>query len=112
MRAADCFVLSSDYEGQPVVLLEALVLGLPIVVTRFGSVADTLPSGCGLVVERDADALAAGMRQFLAGAVPAASFDAAGYNAEVIGEFYRAIGAEPAAESRPGAEAAAPPPTW
>ncbi len=112
MRAADCFVLSSDYEGQPVVLLEALVLALPIVVTRFGSVVDTLPSGCGLVVERDAAALAAGMQQFLTGAVPPASFDAARYNDAVIGEFYRAIGAEPDAGSRPGGEAAGPPPTW
>jgi glycosyltransferase involved in cell wall biosynthesis len=112
MRAADCFVLSSDYEGQPVVLLEALVLGLPIVVTRFGSVDDTLPAGSGLVVEREVDALAAGMQRFLDGDVARTSFDAARYNDEVIAEFYRAIGAEPDTEAGAGGEAAAPPPTW
>jgi CDP-glycerol glycerophosphotransferase (TagB/SpsB family) len=112
MRAAGCFVLSSDYEGQPVVLLEALVLGLPIVVTRFGSVDDTLPAGSGLVVEREVDALAAGMQRFLDGDVPRTTFDAARYNDEVIAEFYRAIDAEPDTEAGAGGEAAAPPPTW
>ncbi len=67
MAAADCFVLSSDYEGQPIVLLEALVLGLPIVTTDFDAVAGALPRGCGLVVHRDVDALADGMRGIPAG---------------------------------------------
>jgi glycosyltransferase involved in cell wall biosynthesis len=96
MRAADCFVLSSDYEGQPMVLLEALVLGLPVIATRFDTVLDALPAGCGLIVERDVDALAAGMQRFLSGEVAPAPFDAARYNAEVRAEFCRAIGADAA----------------
>jgi glycosyltransferase involved in cell wall biosynthesis len=94
MAQADCFVLSSDYEGQPMVLLEALVLGLPIVTTRFAAVRDTLPAGCGLVVERDVAALAEGMRCFLRGEVPRGPFDPASYNKAAVTEFYRAIGAD------------------
>ncbi len=94
MARADCFVLSSDYEGQPMVLLEALVLGRPIISTAFDTVRDALPAGHGLVVQRDTAALAEGMRAFLRGDVPATSFDAEAYNAECIREFYRAIGAE------------------
>jgi CDP-glycerol glycerophosphotransferase (TagB/SpsB family)/glycosyltransferase involved in cell wall biosynthesis len=90
---ADCFVLSSDYEGQPMVLLEALILGRPIVTTAFGSVRGALPEGYGRVVKRDTEALAEGMRAFLRGEVPPRSFDSAAYNQTATLEFYRAIGA-------------------
>jgi CDP-glycerol glycerophosphotransferase len=93
MAHADCFVLSSDYEGQPMVLLEALVLGVPIVTTRFDAVRDTMPEDCGLIVERDVAAVADGMRSFLRGEVPHPTFDPARYNDAAITEFYRAIGA-------------------
>jgi CDP-glycerol glycerophosphotransferase (TagB/SpsB family)/glycosyltransferase involved in cell wall biosynthesis len=90
---SDCFVLSSDYEGQPMVLLEALVLGVPVVSTAFDSVRGALPEGYGLVTKRSVDGLAGGMRAFLHGKVPAKPFDYAEYNREATEEFYRAIGA-------------------
>ncbi|HEX2306901.1 MAG TPA: glycosyltransferase [Jatrophihabitantaceae bacterium] len=90
---SDCFVMSSDYEGQPMVILEALILGLPIVTTAFDTVRGALPDGYGIVVRKSDDALAEGMREFLRGNVPAKPFDAAAYNREAMDEFYRAIGA-------------------
>lgn len=93
MAAADCFVLSSDYEGQPMVILEALVLGLPIVTVEFASAKNALPVGSGLVVPQTDEGVADGLRSYLAGAVPASRFDHAAYNRKAVGEFYRAIGA-------------------
>ncbi|HEY7009881.1 MAG TPA: glycosyltransferase, partial [Jatrophihabitantaceae bacterium] len=90
---SDCFVLSSDYEGQPMVLLEALILGLPIVTTDFGSVRGAVPDGYGLIVPRTVDDLAAGMTAFLDGEVPTREFDCAAYNRDAMAEVYRAIGA-------------------
>jgi CDP-glycerol glycerophosphotransferase len=90
---SDCFVLSSDYEGQPMVLLEALVLNLPVVTTDFASVRGSMPEGHGRIVARKVDALAKGMREFLRGKVVAKPFDYVGYNREATEEFYHAIGA-------------------
>jgi len=91
--AADCFVMSSDYEGQGIVLLEAQVLGLPIVTTAFGAVRGALAEGHGRVVPLTVEDLAEGMRAFLRGEVAAAPFDAEEYNRRALAEFYRAIGA-------------------
>jgi len=92
LAQADCFVMSSDYEGQPMVILEALVLGLPVVTVAFESVADALPPGSGLTVAQTDTALTAGLRAFLRGDVPAHVFDHARYTALAIDQFYQAIG--------------------
>jgi glycosyltransferase involved in cell wall biosynthesis len=105
MTHCDAFVLSSDYEGQPMVILEARVLGLPVVATAFSSVASALEPGAGLVVDRKVSALADGMRAALAGEVPNPAFDPVAYNDEVMAEVYRAIGAERSPSAASGAAA-------
>ena len=100
LAAADCFVLSSDYEGQPMVLLEAAVARLPIVSVRFGSVSDALPDGQMHIVDQTVEALAAGMVDYLAGAVPRAALDAAAYNRRALREFAEAVGVESESEAR------------
>lgn len=92
MAAADCFVMSSDHEGQPMAILEALVLGLPVITTRFASVESALPSGQGLVVPRSVEGVAEGMRAYLRGDVPPPQFDAEAYNRQAVQEFLGAIG--------------------
>jgi CDP-glycerol glycerophosphotransferase len=93
MKSADCFVMSSDYEGQPMVILEARVLGLPVVSTDFASVRGSLPEGVGLVVPRSVEGMADGLRAMLAGTVPNPPFDYEAYNRDAVDQFYRVIGA-------------------
>jgi CDP-glycerol glycerophosphotransferase len=91
LAQADCFVLSSDYEGQPMVLLEAAVAGLPIVTVRFGSVADAVPGDELHIVHQTVEGLAQGMRDYLDGAVRASGLDAEEYNDLALREFGAAI---------------------
>jgi len=65
-RVSSLLVLTSLYEGLPVVVLEALACGTPIVTTNCGETPRLLISGSGLVCqERTEDAIAESMRQVL-----------------------------------------------
>lgn len=65
LNAADLFVLSSDIEGMPLALGEALACELPVVATDAAGVAE-LMGECGEIVPRgDPAALAAAMRRAL-----------------------------------------------
>jgi glycosyltransferase involved in cell wall biosynthesis len=65
LAAADVFVLSSMWEGQPLVVQEALRAGVPVVATDAGGVADLVGDAAVLVPVGDADALADGVVQVL-----------------------------------------------
>ncbi len=69
IETADLFALSSDYEGWPNVVLEAMAAGLPIVATDcpFGA-REMLDGGaCGLLVPTGSvEALADGLRRLMA----------------------------------------------
>ena len=59
---ADAFILSSDFEGVPAVISEALAAGIPIVATNCAVALPEMIEGVGrLVPIKDLDALAAAM---------------------------------------------------
>jgi glycosyltransferase involved in cell wall biosynthesis len=45
LRAFDIFVLTSDHEGLPMVLLEALYLGVPVVARAVGGIPEVIENG-------------------------------------------------------------------
>jgi glycosyltransferase involved in cell wall biosynthesis len=53
LQAADCFALSSAYEGMPMALLEALGAGVPVVTTPVGEVARVVVNGVNGEISRD-----------------------------------------------------------
>jgi glycosyltransferase involved in cell wall biosynthesis len=68
MNAADSFVMSSAWEGMPIVLLDASATGLPIVATDVGGNREVVVYGeSGLLAPpKNADALAGSMLQMMA----------------------------------------------
>jgi L-malate glycosyltransferase len=67
LAAADVFTLASAWEGLPVALMEALALGLPVVATQVGGVAETMRDGVDalLVPPKDPAALADALQRVL-----------------------------------------------
>lgn len=67
LAASDIFALSSDAEGNPLALMEAMAAGLPVVATAVGGVPELLTNGRdGFVVSPgDPDALAAALSQLV-----------------------------------------------
>lgn len=67
LRAFDVLVLSSDHEGLPMVLLEAMALGVVVVARAVGGIPEVIRNGVNgvLVDSSDPAALASACRQFL-----------------------------------------------
>ncbi len=68
LAAADLLVLSTDWEGLPISILEAMAVGLPVVVSRVGGVVETLGNAVRLVEPGSVDALAEALSSLAADA--------------------------------------------
>lgn len=66
-RKFEVFVLSTNYEGHPLVILEAMSFGVPIVATRISSIPEIITNGeNGLLVSpKDPDDLARAIKDIL-----------------------------------------------
>jgi glycosyltransferase involved in cell wall biosynthesis len=80
LERADVFVHSSRWEGFGIVLLEAMLAGLPIAATRVSAIPEIVADGrTGLLVEAgDAPALASSLERFLTDSAYARSLGVAG----------------------------------
>ena len=76
MRQAAVFVLPSQFESQPCVLLEAMACGTPVITTRVADIPALVGAGQGILVEPgDIPGLAMALRAVLGGK---SVFDASG----------------------------------
>ena len=100
LAASDCFVLSSNYEGQPMVLLEAALAGMPIVSVELDSVHDALPNSAIRIVPQSDEGLAEGMRAFLREEVRPSFLDGVAYNRAAVVEFYAVTGTQRVRDKR------------
>jgi glycosyltransferase involved in cell wall biosynthesis len=104
LGSAVCLVLPSYHEGLPLVVLEAMVAGVPVVATRVGGVPDIVKDGRDalLVPPHDVDALAAALARVLDDAKLAARLSDAAQRralaeytpdalAERVGALYRKV---------------------
>lgn len=94
MKQTDCFVLPSLYEGQPMVLLEALTLGMKILASNIPAninvvgIAETY----GLLTEGTSiEAVYNGLVRIRKNDKPFEVFDYREYNQDAINSFYKEI---------------------
>ena len=93
MKQCDLFALTSHYEGQSMVLLEALTLGKHIIASDIPANRYVLQDGAlGLLTENTIDAVAENIEAFIKNEVPEyGAFNYEAYNKEAIEQFYQLL---------------------
>lgn len=91
LARADCFVFSSNYEGQGLVILEALTLGRPVISTDVVGPRSLLENGEGVLVANNADALAQAMLSFIQQGQAPGTFSHQAYTAAALDSFTRLL---------------------
>lgn len=64
-KAADLFVMSSFHESYGLVIVEALILGIPVLSTKIATIYDILDEKYGLIVDNSFDGLYNGIRKII-----------------------------------------------
>ncbi|MCY1039559.1 glycosyltransferase [Staphylococcus nepalensis] len=93
MKDCELFVLPSYYEGQSMVLLEALTVGIDILASDIPANQYVLDYGkYGMLSFNDSESLQASIQQFISGETPEyAKFDPELYNKEAVEQFYHLL---------------------
>ncbi len=87
VKACDGFILSSFYEGFGLVLVEADLLGLPVVSTDIVGPRGFMNKHGGVLVEDSDAGVEDGLRRLLKGEVPKLTVDYEEYNRTAVAEF-------------------------
>ena len=83
-KIADCVVLTSDYEGYPVVFLESFILEKPIITTKVSDYKE-VENKYGFVTEKDAKDIYEKMKNFILNRFEIKEkFDSKKYNEEIL----------------------------
>lgn len=93
LKRCDCFVFPSIYEAQGLVVLEARVVGLPIIVSNYGAVESVLLDDQQFLLKgTDEFAIYEGLKAYINGKVPSGyAFSVAEYNEMGKKEFARLL---------------------
>jgi glycosyltransferase involved in cell wall biosynthesis len=70
IKHCDCYLMPSLHEGQPMAILEARMMKMPIIVSDFSTIKDSLYENGQLLIKKDVDSIYEGMKAFIEGKVP------------------------------------------
>ena len=90
-KISDCVLLSSDYEGYPVVFLESFILEKPIITTKVSDY-DEIDGKFGYVAKKESDDIYNKMKMFIEkGFEIKEKFDGEKYNQNIINKIEKMI---------------------
>ena len=89
LKRCNLFVMTSLYEAQPVVLLEAAVLGIPEFAARCEATEVLMNRYNGYLVENTVEGVYAGLEAYLRGEVGTMKIDWKQYNERAVAQFER-----------------------
>ena len=84
LKKSDYMVMSSDFEGYPVVFIEAMILGKPIITTDVSDSMKDVNDKYGIVVEKTEDDIYNAMKVFLEDGFKIQEFNPKKYNEEIL----------------------------
>ena len=85
---SDCLLLSSEYEGYPVVFVEAQILGLPIITTDISDSREDIENKYGIVTNKNTEEIYNAMKAFIEkGYKIQKEFSPEKYNQEILKEL-------------------------
>lgn len=88
LKMSNAFILSSHYEGLPMVIMEALILNKPVISTSISGPKEFLEQGYGYLVPDSIDGLVEGMNKYTDTHLSDAKrFDYVAFNENAISEF-------------------------
>ena len=89
---SDCFLMSSEYEGYPVVFIEALILGLPIITTDISDSREDIANKYGIVTQKSTEDIYLAMKNFIKeGYKINQQFNPEQYNKEILKELEKIL---------------------
>lgn len=91
-KISDALILTSDYEGYPVVFDEARALNLPIITTNVSDSKNDIENKFGIVSDKDEQSIYSAMKKFInEGYNIKSKFDVNSYNREIIKKIEKLI---------------------
>ena len=91
-KICDCFILTSEYEGYPVVFNECMVMNIPIITTDVSDAKKEIESKFGIVTEKNVNSIYEAMKEFIHnGYTIKKQFDAKKYNDTIAKEIDKII---------------------
>ncbi len=87
LKNSDAFIMSSEFEGYPVVFVESQILGKPIITTDVSDSKKDIDGKYGLVIEKSDKGVYNGMKKFLDEGYKSEKFDPEKYDREILNKL-------------------------